>query len=141
MRSEPLQTRLSQAGGGQRGYVKSIERGKVGLVLLVFHKTLYGNGGGFLLFQAPGCIGDAFYSVQNTPLSVSIVRPPGMQVYATNPTASPETITLASSLSIDLDSSGSLVETCSAASGIRDVVPALFVVDLAATFTPPFSVR
>jgi hypothetical protein len=31
MRSEPLQTRLSQAGGGQRGYVKSIERGKVGL--------------------------------------------------------------------------------------------------------------
>ena len=33
MRSEPLQTRLSQAGGGQRGYVKSIERGKVGLDL------------------------------------------------------------------------------------------------------------
>jgi hypothetical protein len=31
MRSEPLQTRLSQAGRGQRGYVKSIERGKVGL--------------------------------------------------------------------------------------------------------------
>ena len=31
MRSEPLQTRLSQAGGGQRGCVKSIERGKVGL--------------------------------------------------------------------------------------------------------------
>jgi hypothetical protein len=32
MRSDPLQTRLSQAGRGQRGYVKSIERGKVGLV-------------------------------------------------------------------------------------------------------------
>jgi hypothetical protein len=31
MRSDPLQTRLSQAGGGQRAYVKCIERGKVGL--------------------------------------------------------------------------------------------------------------
>jgi hypothetical protein len=31
MRSDPLQTRPEQAGGGLRGYVKSIERGKVGL--------------------------------------------------------------------------------------------------------------
>jgi hypothetical protein len=31
MGSEPLQTGLSPAGGGQRGYVKSVERGKVGL--------------------------------------------------------------------------------------------------------------
>ena len=31
MRSEPLQTGPEQASGGQWGYVKSIERGKVGL--------------------------------------------------------------------------------------------------------------
>lgn len=43
MRSEPLQTRLSQAGGGQRGCVKSIERGKVGLAptLDVYEQALY----------------------------------------------------------------------------------------------------
>ena len=35
MRSDPLQTRLSQAGGGPRGYVKWIERGKVGLGLRI----------------------------------------------------------------------------------------------------------
>jgi hypothetical protein len=34
MRSEPLQTGLPQAGSGQRGYVKSVERGKVGLARL-----------------------------------------------------------------------------------------------------------
>lgn len=31
MRSDPLQTRLWQENGGQRAYVKCIERGKVGL--------------------------------------------------------------------------------------------------------------
>ena len=45
MRSDPLQTRLSWAGGGQRVYVKCIGRGKVGLARINRERTTHATGG------------------------------------------------------------------------------------------------
>ena len=108
----------------------------------VFSLSVDGNrffGGHTSFFEFPDttCSGtplmQMFPNFLMTPVAIA---PPGHTVYAPDPQAVPQTITVGSQLS-----SGSCFSPCFLSCPTASVVPAVALVDLDTQFTPPFTIK